>query len=177
MASTQQFTPFLPVTALSSFMSHFDRTSASRSGAAPVAPSPAETPVVAETPAETRAMDVSARFFPALAYGQRRTLVRAIARMTEHPDSPRFEVEIRAAYRGAVIETTPSGLINPTPLDWTALWLSQQLPGAAMHVYRALVTRMLEHVRLLGAGRLTPEQTRIHCVYRKAASELATERE
>ena len=51
-----------------------------------------------------RCQIVAARFFPALAYGQRRTLVRAIARMTEHPDSLRFEVEIRAAYAGAVVE-------------------------------------------------------------------------
>ena len=63
-----------------------------------------EFPRAIETDAERRGTDVAARFFPALAYGQRRTLVRAIARMTEHPDSPRFEVEIRAAYRGAVVE-------------------------------------------------------------------------
>ena len=97
MSSTTQFTPFVPVTALRSFMSHFDRP-------APYRTTPPEMPVEVETPAETRGMDVAARFFPALAYGQRRTLVRAIARMTEHPDSPRFEVEIRAAYRGAVVE-------------------------------------------------------------------------
>ena len=95
MSSTTQFTPFVPVTALRSFMSHFDRP-------APYRTTPPEMPV--ETPAERRGMEVAARFFPALAYGQRRTLVRAIARMTEHPDSPRFEVEIRAAYAGAVVE-------------------------------------------------------------------------
>ena len=98
---------FLPVTALRSFMSHFDRSTVPPARQAPDSPrpyrtTPPEMPV--ETPAETRAMAVAARFFPALAYGQRRTLVRAIARMTEHPDSPRFEVEIRAAYRGAVVE-------------------------------------------------------------------------
>jgi hypothetical protein len=57
-----------------------------------------------ETPAERRGMAVAEHYCPWLSYGQRRTLVRAIARMTEHPDSPRFEVEIRAAYRGAVVE-------------------------------------------------------------------------
>ena len=110
-----------PVTAMKSFMSHFvDRPSVtvtrpdqsaapladplpSRSGLAE-APSLPETPAVLDTPAETRGMAVAARIFPALAYGQRRTLVRAIARMTEHPDSPRFEREIRAAYVGAVVE-------------------------------------------------------------------------
>ena len=92
---------FLPVTALRSFMSHFDRPTAPPASQAPSLP---ETPIVIVTPAERRGMEVAARFFPALAYGQRWTLVRAIARMTEHPDSPRFEVEIRAAYRGAVVE-------------------------------------------------------------------------
>ena len=81
-------------------MSHFDSASRPRATEAPSSP---ETPVL-DTPAETRGMAVAARIFPALAYGQRRTLVRAIARMTEHPDSPRFEREIRAAYVGAVVE-------------------------------------------------------------------------
>ena len=100
MSSTTQFTPFLPVTALRSFMSHFDSASPARHSA----PSSPETPAVIETPAERRGIEVAGRYFPWLDYGRRLKLVRAVVKMTEHPDSPRFEVEIRAAYRGAVVE-------------------------------------------------------------------------
>ena len=120
-------------------------------------------------------MAVVASEHPQSTYGQRRLLARAIVQLGDREAVTDFERRVRAAYAGHVLETTPSGLINPTPVDWTALWLSQQLPGAAMHVYRGLVTKMLEHVRLVGAGRLTPEQTRLYAVYRKAQSELGTE--
>ena len=46
-----------------------------------------------------------------------------------------------------------------------------------MLVYREMVRQMLLHVRTLGAGSLSPEQTRLYCVWRKAESELGTEGE
>jgi hypothetical protein len=75
------------------------------SAASPVspraAPSAAAPRAIEETPAERRGIEVAARYFPWLTYGRRLTLVRVIATMTEHPDTPRFEREIRAAYHGA----------------------------------------------------------------------------
>ena len=193
MASTHSIADsFLPVTALRSFMSHFDPRLPSPS--APDAPASdptdsgdpmagyrelearvrAEAAAKAdETPALRRAMAVVASEHPQSTDGQCRLLARAIVQLGDREAVTDFERRVRAAYAGHVLETTPSGLINPTPVDWTALWLSQQLPGAAMHVYRGLVTKMLLHVRLRAP--LSPEQTRLHSVYRKAQSELGTE--
>ena len=128
-----------------------------------------------ETPGDRRAMAVAAGEYPQLTCGGRRILVRAIVGLAEREVATPFERRLRAAYFGCVLETTPSGLINPTPMDWTALWLSQQLPGAEMHVYRALVAKMLLHVRLRAP--LSPEQTRLWSVYRKAQSELGSDAE
>ena len=189
MASTHSIADsFLPVTALRSFMSHFDPRPPSPSAPDAPASDPTdsgdpmagyrelEASVRAEADEATgmrRAMAVVASEHPQSTYGQRRLLARAIVQLGDREAVTDFERRVRAAYAGHVLETTPSGLINPTPVDWTALWLSQQLPGAAMHVYRGLVTKMLLHVRLRAP--LSPEQARLHSVYRKAQSELGTE--
>lgn len=149
---------------------------ASRSGAAPVAPGPAE------TPAERRAMAIAEREYPRLAYQSRRTLVRAIAAMVESPYMTAFERAVRAAYYApaGVVEVTPECAPLPTAVDavareLTAGRLGAELPGLAPHAYRALVTRTLQAIREGTA--LSPHQARIANTYRKAASELATERE
>lgn len=121
----------------------------------------------------SRAMAVAASEYPQLTYGGRRILVRAVVGLDEREVATPFEQRLRAAYFGRVPEAMPSGLINPTPMDWTALWLSMQ----PMHVFRAYVAEMLAAVRTLGAGSLSPEQTRLWSVYRKAQSEIGTERE
>jgi hypothetical protein len=129
-----------------------------------------------ETPEMRRAMAVVEQEYPCGGYyGARRLLVRAIVSMGEAEVRTDLERRVRAAYAGDVLDVMPPGLINPTPMDWSALWLSQQLPGAQMHVYRALVATMLEHVRTIGAVDLSPEQARLYSVYRKAQSELETE--
>lgn len=138
---------------------------------APLPPS-ATCDQIDETPAERRALAVIASEYPGRPYGIRRTLVRAIVAMNEREVKTDFEQRVRAAYFGRVVETMPSGLIDPTPMDAAALWLSQR----PMHTYRAMVAEMLEHARALGADGLSPEQARLYSVYRKAASELEGER-
>ena len=185
MGSLTQPSSFI---ALESFMSHFDPRPPSPSAPDAPASDPTdsgdpmagyrelEASVRAEADEATgmrRAMAVVASEHPQGTYGQRRLLARAIVQLGDREAVTDFERRVRAAYAGHVLETTPSGLINPTPVDWTALWLSQQLPGAAMHVYRGLVTKMLRRVRLRRA--LSPEETRLYAVYRKAQSELGTE--
>jgi hypothetical protein len=116
-------------------------------------------------------MAVVASEYPHMTYGQRRLLVRAVLTAGDREPGTALEDRIRAAYTGTAIETTPSSLINPTPMDWTALWLSMQ----PMHVFRAYVAEMLAAVRTHGEGTLSREQTRLWSVYRKAQSELGTE--
>ena len=188
---------FVPLTAMKSFMSHFRPSPAASQTAdspeyleleARVRAEAAASPD--ETPGMRRAVAVAASEYPELSYGGRRILVRAIVGLAEREVATPFEQRLRAAYFGRVLETTPSGLIDPTPLDWTALWLSQQLPGAGlmdderdeqsldrsgMRIYRRIVAKMLLYVRLRAP--LSPEQERMWSVYRKAKSELGSDGE